>query len=443
MPNKKLSFRQTIGRAIAGPIQKSFVPALDPFDGDLFGGSARSNEYKSKPDQMSANVGWSFAANGAIAQPASRVKFKLYQRMADGEREEIFEHEILDLLDNPNMAHTGEQLRALHYTYMNFTGESYILMTDASGPFIPRKGKLPLALQILESHSVTFKMEPAFLDSYIKINNQEFPIQSVIRDLNPNPVRPYDGMSVVEAAALTIDLDRKMNQWNSNLIDNGAKPSLIFSSNEPMDDAAYSRWQKQFQDERTGALNAGKPLLIEGGDAKPWMMTPSDLDFLGSRNFSRDEILAMWRVPGAVLGLTADFNRANMDAAFYINTTVNVVPRVHQFVQQLNQTLVRPYDPTLELDFESPIPEDRELKLKEATTGVNKIWTIDEVRAMYNDEPLPEGLGAQMYVPSMTVSLDSLADLAAASEGTGNADADADNEDAGNAKSLSGVKKNN
>lgn len=440
MPGKKLSFRQIIGRAIAGSSQKSFVPSLDPFDGDLFGGTSRSHDYKSKPDQITANVGWSFAANSAIAQPASRVKFKLYQRKADGEREEIFDHEILKLLDNPNLAHTGEQLRALHYTYMNFTGESYILMTDAGGPFVPRKGKLPLALQILESHSVTFKMEPIFTDSTVKINNMEFPIQSIIRDINPNPIRPYDGMSVVEAAAQTIDLDRKMQQWNSALIDNGAKPSLIFNSNEPMDDEAYSRWQKQFQDDRTGAMNAGKPLLIEGGDAKPWMMTPSDLDFLGSRNFSRDEILAMWRVPGAVLGLTANFNRANMDAAFYINTTVNVVPRVHQFVEQLNQTLVKPFDSSLELDFESPVPEDRELKLKEATTGVNKIWTIDEVRAMYGDEALPNELGNQMYVPGTFVSLESLgvagAPDAGAVDETANGGINADA-----SKSHGGVKK--
>ena len=409
MKNKRLPFRQRLASAIAGQTTKAFIPSLNSSDNDFLGGSGRSNEYKTKTDQITANAGWSYAANDAITKPASVVKLTLYKKQKDGEREEIFDHPILDLLNNPNNAHTGEQLRALHLTYMNFTGESYILMTDRSGPFEPGKNKLPTALQILMSQSVQFIQDPIYSNSIVKVGTDEFPISSVIREINPNPASPYTGMSVIEASALTIDLDRKMKEWNSALIDNGAKPSLIFSSNEQMSDDTYNRWKSQFQDENTGAANAGKPLLIEGGDAKPWMLTPSDLDFLGSRNFSRDEILSMWRVPAAVLGLIKDANRANMDAAFYIHTVVNVVPRVRQFVQQLNKSLVQPFDPTLELDFENPIPEDKVAKLADALAGVNKWWTIDEVRAMYGQEALADGLGEQLYVPGLTVSLDSVA----------------------------------
>jgi HK97 family phage portal protein len=395
--------------AIAGRATKSFIPSLNSTDVDFLGGSGRSNEYKTKIDQITANAGWSYAANEAIVQPAAVVKLQLFQKMKDGEREEIFEHEILDLLKDPNNAHTGEQLRALHYTYLNFTGESYILMTDKSGPFEPGPKKLPTALQILMSQQVQFIQHPIYSESIVKVGTDEFPIASVIREINPNPASPYMGMSVIEASALTIDLDRKMKEWNSALIDNGAKPSLIFNSNEEMSDESYARWKAQFGDENTGAVNAGKPLLIEGGDAKPWMLTPSDLDFLGSRNFSRDEILSMWRTPAAVLGLIKDANRANMDAAFYIHTVVNVVPRVRKFVQQINKILVHPYDSTLELDFENPIPEDKVAKLADAMGGVNKWWTIDEVRAMYGMEALPDGVGEQLYVPGLTVSLDTVA----------------------------------
>ena len=136
MANKKLSFRQRLGTAIAGSVNKSFIPSLNSSDSDFLGGSGRSNEYKTKTDQITANSGWSYAANDAITKPASVVKLQLYKKQADGEREEIFDHPILDLLKNPNSAHTGEQLRALHFSYMNFTGESYILMTGALTPFL-------------------------------------------------------------------------------------------------------------------------------------------------------------------------------------------------------------------------------------------------------------------------------------------------------------------
>lgn len=437
MNKKQPTFRQRLGAAIAGATRKSFIPALNPFDDEYSGGwgSGRTNDFKSKPDQITANVGWSFAANKAIAEACAAVELELYKIKSDGDREQIFDHPILDLLNGPNAAHTGEQLRQLHFTYLNFTGESYILMTDAAGPMKPSKGKLPMAMQILESQRVAFKMEPLFSQSIVKVGEDEFPITSVIRDINPNPMSPYSGMSVVQAAAQTIDLDRAMKEWNASLVANGAKPSLIFTSQEPMDDESYERWKKQFADDNTGGQNAGKPLLIEGGDAKPWMMTPSDLDFLASRKFSMDEILAMWRVPAAVLGMSKDFNRANMDAAFYIHTVVNVVPRVRQFVQQLNQTLVKPFDSSLELSLKNPVPEDQEAKLAQAVQGVNKFRTIDETRALYGLDALPDGLGNQMYVPGLTVSLDSVADA-------GNAD-DQASQDA-NDKQLTpgGVKKN-
>ena len=112
--------------------------------------------------------------------------------------------------------------------------------------------------------------------------------------------------------------------------------------------------------------------------------------------------------PG-VLGAVENVNRSNLEAGFYIHAMVNVLPRIRQFVKQLNATLVKVYDPLLELDFESPVPEDAEAKLKTAKEGVDRWWTKDEVRAQYGDAPLPDNLGAQIVVAGKgAVSLESV-----------------------------------
>ncbi len=67
------------------------------------------------------------------------------------------------------------------------------------------------------------------------------------------------------------------------------------------------------------------------------MMNQQDLDFLESRKFSRDEILAMFKVSPGMLGSVENVNRANLDAGFYINAVINVVPRIRQFVRQVNR----------------------------------------------------------------------------------------------------------
>ena len=135
-----------------------------------------------------------------------------------------------------------------------------------------------------------------------------------------------------------------------------------------------------------------------------------DLDFLNSRKFSRDEILAMWRVSPGIIGAVENVNRSNLEAGFYIHAVNNIRPRIRQFVRQLNASLVSVYDPTLVLGFEDPVPEDTEAKLKAAREGVNKWWTIDEVREQYGDSALPDDLGCQVYMANNNAPLSAIAE---------------------------------
>lgn len=450
MQHRRPPLRLRLAKAILGSHAKEYIPSLSSiFDGWGTDATGRLKHYRTKSEQLDANVGWCFTANNAIAEPTAAVEIKLYRRKKDGDREEIKEHEILELIAEPNLVHTGEQLRQLHFTYMNFVGESYIHMRRGDSPFIPAKGQLPYALDIFPSHLVSLKLGDSYTKSIVKYGRDEYPLMSFIRDVNPDPNNPYYGRSVIRAAAATLDTEDQMKEWNRRFFANNARPSLIFSTKEAFaSDEPFERWKSQFHDENTGTENAFKPLLIEGGDAKPYMLSQQDLDFLNSRKFSRDEILAMWRVSPGVIGFVENVNRANLDAGFYIHALINIRPRIRQFVRQLNATLVKPYDESLELDFVDPVPEDVEAKLKASKEGVNKWWTIDEVRDMYGEEPLPDGLGEQLYIPASSAPLKDVADGSArpaAPTNDPNAENDPDDAEDGDVptptKALAGVKK--
>lgn len=420
MQHRRLPIRLRLAKAILGGKAKEFIPSLSYWDGYGGGVAGRFNDYLTARDQLSANVGWCFAANNAIVETAAAVELKLYRKRRDGKREEILQHELLDLLDKPNNAHTGEQMRGLHFTYMNFIGEAYVYMRDRGGnAYEPRKGRLPAALEVLPAHEVQFKLDNrGYSQSTIRYGQNTYPLLSVIRDLNPDPARPYYGRSIIRASAQTLDTDWQMKEWNRSFFANNARPSLIFKTNEPLDQDSYDRWKAQFRDENTGTDNAFKPLLIEGGDATPYMLNQQDLDFLNSRKFSRDEILAMWRVSPGIIGAVENVNRANLEAGFYIHAVINIRPRVRQFVKQLNASLVSTYDPTLELGFSDPVPEDTEAKLRAAQAGVDKWWTKDEVREQYGDAPLPDGLGGQLYMANNNAPLSVIAEPPAPSRPT-------------------------
>lgn len=414
MARTKTPLRYKLAARLLGK-GKAFVPHLSNTL-DMYDTSGKTRDYVTKRDAISANLGWAFTANDAIVRPTARVKLTLSRRDSKGDRTEVLDHPILDLLNAPNGALKGRQMRRLHFTYMNFTGESYILMLKGSEPFEPKKGQIPDSLHILPSHLCDFELGDTYSESRVKFNNKSYPISSIIRDLNPNPGNPYFGQSIITAASATIDTDEQMKDWNRRFFANNARPGLVFSTNEEMSDEAYERWKAQFVDTHTGTENAYKNLLVEGGDVKPYMVNQQDLDFLASRKFTRDEIFAMFQTSPAVVGIIENANRSIMDGAFYTHMVNNCIPRIEDFVELMNTSFIQLFDPTLELGYENPVGEDKDAKLKEAEKGVNKWLTIDEVREQYGLEALPAGLGDQIYAAGTLRPLDQLVAAAAPPE---------------------------
>jgi len=407
--------RKTFGariKAYFGGIAPT-VPAL-PSMGSLEGGepSLTAQEYRSKVDQLKANIGWVYAVNSQIADDTSAVKLRLYQKKPDGELEEIDEHPVLSLIDDPNLAITSRQMWNLHYQYLNLTGESYILKLDQNGKPLLNDKVLPSALLPLPSHMVEFKVGKNWVDSIVKMGEVEYPITAVLRDSTPDPENIYKGLSVVRKASLTVDTDYEMKKWNNRLFHNGARPGVVLSSPVKLKDESRERLKQQFDDGYAGSENSFKRLLLEEGmTIEPFMLNAQDLDFLASKAFTRDEILAMFKVSKTIVGIVEDVNRASAETAEYIYAKRIIKPRLEQFVDFINRRLIAPLDPTLELGFDDPVPEDVDRKLATANAGLNKWLTIDEVRAEYGYEALPNKLGEVLYVPINNVPITDLATI--------------------------------
>src|SRR4051812_46093077 len=131
MQQRRLPFRLRLAKAIAGSRAKDFIPSLDLIDRWRDGDGSVLKGYRSKSEQIAANLNWSYAANRAIVEPAAAIELKVYRKDSKGERKEATDakaRQLLELLSNPNNVHTWEQMAQLHYTYLNFNGESYTMM---------------------------------------------------------------------------------------------------------------------------------------------------------------------------------------------------------------------------------------------------------------------------------------------------------------------------
>ena len=84
-------------------------------------------------------------------------------------------------------------------------------------------------------------------------------------------------------------------------------------------------------------------------------------DFNEQMKNLRDDVLAVYKVPKTVLGLTEDVNKANAQATTAAFMERVITPRMRRFVDSLNEFFVPMFtgdDNSLFLDFTDPSPQD-------------------------------------------------------------------------------------
>jgi HK97 family phage portal protein len=150
-----------------------------------------------------------------------------------------------------------------------------------------------------------------------------------------NPVDDWYGFSPGGAAAAAIDVHNASAAWNKALLDNGARPSgaLVYGAKdgERLSSEQYETLKAELGDRHQGAMNAGRPLLLEGGlEWKPMAWTPADMDFIAGKHAAAREIALAFGVPPQLLGIPGDATYSNYreaNAAFWRGTVVPLVTK--------------------------------------------------------------------------------------------------------------------
>lgn len=160
-----------------------------------------------------------------------------------------------------------------------------------------------------------------------------------------HPLDDHYGLAPIEPAAVAIDTHNAGSKWNKALLDNAARPSgaLVYSGPEGavLSDSQFDRLKRELTDTYQGAVNAGRPLLLEGGlDWKAMSLTPKDMDFLEAKHTAAREIALAFGVPPMMLGIPGDNTYANFleaNRCFFRQTVLPLASRIgNSFAQWLS-----------------------------------------------------------------------------------------------------------
>ena len=344
-------------------------------------------------DYLKAAKGWVYACVSAIADEIATINLQLYKRTSKG-IEEILEHPIIDLLNRVNDFTTKSDHFGLTQQYLELVGEAPWLLQ--------KEGGIPVSMYLLRPDKLTIKFDKKkIIGGYIYEispgNKESFESEDIIFLKYPSPIRPLRGRGTLEAAIQTVDLDKYAEEWNVQFFFNAARPDAILTTEGKLTkeqrDSLHTQWKKQFQ----GINKRAKLAILESGlKYQQMQLTQKDMDFLEQQKFSRDKIFSIFRVPKSVIAISDNVNRANAETGAYAFARWTIRPKMKKIVEQLNEFLVPMFSDSedLFLDFEDPVPENVEMKIKkyhEALHPQSGWMTINEVREKEGLLPVENG----------------------------------------------------
>lgn len=383
--------RQPEVKIISPPKEKLSTSGLGAGFLELFRPGLQGEKTASE-QLIKAFYGWVYANVSAIAEEVSKLQPELYRvsfKAGDIVHDRILQHPLLDLLDKFNSINTASEAFYLTSANIELAGDSFLLKD---------RPNQPQELYILNPTCITVnpKADGFGVDSYDykhtvdgKTKTVNYQPELIIHIKTPNPENPLRGKSTVAAAATSIDTSNLAQEFLKTFFKNGAIVSFALTSDQRITNDEIRRVQQQLKREYGGVMNAFKTLILGGGfDVKQVQHSNKDMEVLQLEEAMRDKIMAMFKNTKTSLGIVEDVNRANAEASM-ASWKANVIkPKITRIVDALNEYLVPEYGNNLLLGFKDPVPEDREGKISEANTLVNKVISVNEARELLGYQTL-------------------------------------------------------
>jgi HK97 family phage portal protein len=341
-------------------------------------------------EQVRHFSGWVYAAVTAIAQEVAKQRPYAYRETGPAEHEMTplpTTHPLMRLLARPNPWLTPWELWYLTTVYLELTGNSYwycppLRAGDA------RLG-IPGELWIIPSPWVRIVPDATTFVAGYEVTapggRPEFlPADEVIHLKYPNPLDPHYGLSPLQANALTVDTHTELQQARFQAFRAGQRPGVVLATDQVLSDATVRRLEDAITGRFAGRDNWHRPLVLEQGlRASPWTLSPAEMDFLNSARLSRDEILALYRVPAPIAGIVENIGLGS-DIWFGARVMFcegTVQPKLDLIAQVLTRDLARRYGPDIAVAFPECSPRNNaERRADDATDAKLGIRTIDEIR---------------------------------------------------------------
>ncbi|MCD6035244.1 MAG: phage portal protein family [Rickettsiales bacterium] len=363
-------------------------------------------EYRQFADEAFTRNVIAYRSISMIVEGAASVDLQLH-RLDEIGKTEIRQHPLLTLLSKPNPTMGGAEFFHTLLAHRLISGNAFV---QAVGP----EGEAPMELHNLRPDRVEVIAGPTCLARGYRYTvgkqSWDFPTHPltgqsrILHVKHFHPLNDWYGLSPIEAAAYAIDQHNQAGAWNQSLLQNGARPSGALIVKEDKEGLGGRLTEEQFQrlknnldESYSGAIRAGRPLLLEGGlEWKEMSLSPKDMDFIEMKHSAARDIALAFGVPPQLLGIPGDNKYQNMAEARLALWEQTILPLLDHVLDAMNNWLVPMYkEEGLKLSYDSDSISALLPKRENMWNMIesSSFLTVNEKRQMLGLSPLEEGEG--------------------------------------------------
>jgi len=273
-----------------------------------------------------------YRAMRMVAEAAAAVPWLIYDGTV-----EVADHPLSVLLARPNARQGGPDFFEALYGHLLLAGNAYVEPLAIGGTLRELHLLRPDRVSVVEGRDGWI----AGYDYRAGSATRRLPAEvegeglALLHLKLFHPLDDHSGFPPLGAAGAALDLHNAAANWNKALLDNSARPSgaLVYQPKDGGNLSAdqYERLKAELEAGYAGAVNAGRPLLLEGGlDWKSMGLSPKDMDFIEAKNGAARDIALAFGVPPMLIGIPGDNTYANYqeaNRAFYRLTVLPLIAR--------------------------------------------------------------------------------------------------------------------
>ena len=226
---------------------------------------------------------------------------------------------------------------------------------------------------------------------------------------------PLGGLSTLSYGRQVFGLSLAVNAAAQTTFANGVRPSLILTTpaEKTLGESIRVPLEKALQEKHAGAMNAGRPMLLEGGIVPHQIsFTPEDAQMLESRSFSVEEICRFFEVPPHMIGHTEKSTSwgTGLEEQTLRFQKFTLRRRLKRIEQAIMKQLLSPADRAagivVEFNLEGLLRADSKGRSEfyQKMTQIGAM-TINEVRALENLPPVPGGDVPRMQSQNIPINM--------------------------------------